>query len=90
MFLGLWMLTNLFRSPAECDALGKFFVNCDSKAHVLENFRCGFASQFEYKPPVAWGHVNNYPPLLDNVGRGKFRREMHKQIIAGKMIGGPG
>ena len=80
----------MFRSPVECEALEEFFVKSDSKDHILESFSRGFASQFEYKPPVAWGHVNNYPPLLDTKGRSKFREKMQKQVVAGKMIGGPG
>ena len=49
-----------------------------------------FKSQFEYPHPPPWGHVENYPPLLSVPGRQKLREAMKKQVLQGKMIGGPG
>ena len=74
----------------ECAALDQFFIQSDTKAHVLESFEKGFASTFEYKPPAPWGYVNNYPPLLTAEGRKRFRDAMQVQVRTGKMIGGPG
>ena len=56
----------------------------------MKCFRTGFRSEFEYKPPPPWGHVQNYPILLTTKGQSNFRNAMAKQVRAGKMIGGPG
>ena len=60
------------------------------KAHVLECFATGFVSHFEYQPPEEWGHVDNYEPLRDRVGQEALRKAMRKQVLLGRMIGGPG
>ena len=74
----------------ELAALDQFFIQSDTKAHVLESFEMGFASTFEYSPPVPWGHATNYPPLQTTERRKKFRDTMQVQVRAGKMIGSPG
>ena len=56
----------------------------------MECFAKGFVSHFEYAPPVPWGDVQNYMPLVAAVGRAKLREAMKIQILLGKMIGGPG
>ena len=56
----------------------------------MECFAKGFVSHFEYPPPKSWGHVKNYKPLTDTSGRAKLRETMKKQVLLGKMIGGPG
>ena len=82
--------TALFRSPRQLAALDQFFIEHSSKSHVLKSMQHGFKSHFEYAHPPPWGHVENYPPLLSVRGRQKLRETMRKQVLQGKMIGGPG
>ena len=86
----LWKWTPLFRSPAQLVALREFFVEHHSKERVLESLASGFLSKFEYRTPAPWGQVENYPPLLSDLGRNKLRSVMKEQVLGGKMIGGPG
>ena len=56
----------------------------------MKCFATGFISDFEYDPPDPWGHVDNYAPLADTEGEAVLRRGMMKEVVAGRMIGGPG
>ena len=67
-----------------------YLVEDELKAHVLDCFETGFVSHFEYPLPSAWGHVENYDPLKSEEGQEILRRAMRKQVVEGKMIGGPG
>ena len=60
------------------------------KNHVLECFETGFVSHFEYRCPEPWGHVANYEPLRAEEERRVLTEAMKKQVVLGKMIGGPG
>ena len=57
---------------------------------MLESLASGLLSKFEYRTPAPWGHVENYPPLLSELGRNQLRSVMKEQVLCGKMIGGPG
>ena len=82
--------TALFRSKDQIAALHRFFIEHSLKSQVLKSMQKGFKSRFEYPHPPPWGHVENYPPLLSVPGRQKLRETMRKQVLQGKMIGGPG
>ena len=86
----LWRFSELFRSPTEIRSLDSFYIADEMKAHVLECFKTGFVSHFEYPLPEPWGHVVNYEPLKSDTGKEILRRAMRKQVLQGKMIGGPG
>ena len=60
------------------------------KDHVMKCFATGFISHFEYDPPAPWGHVDNYTPLAGAEGEAVLRKAMRKEVVAGRMIGGPG
>ena len=51
MVSDLWKLTKLFRSPEEMAALKAYFVDDEMKDHVLECYKAGFVSHFEYPLP---------------------------------------
>ena len=53
-------------------------------------FATGFISHFEYTEPVPWGHVDNYDPLRGSYGSVLLRSRMRDEVLAGRMIGGPG
>ena len=86
----MWRLTPIFRSPNEIKALEKFLVNDNLKEHILKEFATGFVSHFEYPTPEPWGSVRNYPHLMTDIGKRKFRAAMRKQVLRGKMIRGTG
>ena len=67
-----------------------FLIKDDLTDHVLECFATGFVSHFEYALPPAWGHVHNYAPLTSVEVMKVLRCAMRKQVLLGKMIGGPG
>ena len=56
----------------------------------MKCFATGFISHFEYNPPEPWGHVDNYKPVTGPKGRAALRKAMRKEVLAGRMIGGPG
>ena len=56
----------------------------------MKCFADGFISHFEYDPPEPWGHVDNYKPLAGAEGEAALRKAMRKEVMAGRMIGGPG
>ena len=87
---GLWRETPLFRSPEQLSELRQFFIEHHTKDKVLQSLATGFRSRFEYRPPVPWGHVNNYQPLCTGEGIRFFREKMREQVLQGRMIGGPG
>ena len=60
------------------------------KEHILKCFKTGLISHFEYKEPAPWVHVKNYGPLTSAHGKKAMREAMKKQVLEGKMIGGPG
>ena len=49
----LWKYSALFRSPSEVQALNRYLVEDAMKTHVLECFKTGFVSHFEYPLPKA-------------------------------------
>ena len=57
---------------------------------MLESLATGFQSQFEYPHPPPWGHVVNYPPLQSLSGSGRLREVFKKEVLQGRMLGGPG
>ena len=65
-------------------------INDEMKNHVMKCFATGFISHFEYDPPEPWGHVDNYKPLAGTDGETTLRKGMMKEVLAGRMIGGPG
>ena len=60
------------------------------KKHVLKWFARGFVSHFEYPTPEPWGGVENYKPLCDSNGMAILRMRLREEVLAGRMIGGPG
>ena len=72
------------------EALSRYLVQDEMKEHVLKCFARGFVSHFEYHIPEPWGSVNNYTPLSDVKGMAILRKRMSLEVIAGRMIGGPG
>ena len=86
----LWKYNKLFRSPTEIARLRKYLVDHEMKEHVLKCFETGFVSHFEYPTPKPWGHVDNYDPLRSSSGKSALRAAMKKQVLQGKIIGGPG
>ena len=60
------------------------------REHVLECLKTGFVSHFDYPEPEPWGHVENYDPLRSLRGKATLTEAMKKQVLLGKMIGGPG
>ena len=80
----------MFRSPVMIRKLDEYLVECVTKRKVLRSFATGFESRFEYPPPKRWGHVVNYNPLREENGIKTLRSCMKKQVLAGKVIGGPG
>ena len=80
----------LFRSPTQLQQLDKFFVEHRSNESVLKSLATGFRSEFEYPHPPAWGHVHNYLPLQSFTGSHRLREVFRKQVLEGRMIGGPG
>ena len=87
---GLWRLSPLFRSPLQIAKLNEFLVPDALKSHVLECFATGFISHFEYPPPAPWGHVENYALVKDPEGVKALRKRMKKEVLGGRIIGGPG
>ena len=71
-------------------ALESYIIEDEMNSHVMECFKTGFVSHFEYPLPEPWGSVENYEPLRSRKGRVMLRRAMSKQVAEGKMIGGPG
>ena len=67
-----------------------YFIEDEMKEHVIECFKTGFISHFEYPPPEPKGHVDNYDPLRTPKDRAVLTEAMKKQVILRKMIGGPG
>ena len=59
------------------------------KSHVIECYKTGVVSHFEYPLPKPWGHVLNYEPLKSDNGKETLRRAMREQVLNRKMIGGP-
>ena len=80
----------MYRSPKELHDINAFLIADPIKDHVMAGFATGFVAHFEYPLPSPWGSVRNYPSLTCELGKLKFSEEMRKQVIAGKMIGGPG
>ena len=70
--------------------LEEFLVEHHTKENVLRSMSTGFRSEFEYRPPSPWGHVENYGPINTSIGSLKLRETMKDQVLQGKMIGGPG
>ena len=80
----------MFRSPVELAALKRYLLPDEMRDHVLSCFARGFISHFEYAAPEPWGHVDNYDPLRDGRGSELLRSRMKEEVLAGRMIGGPG
>ena len=80
----------MFRNPRQLDQLSQYLIEDEMKDHVMKCFANGFISHFEYDPPEPWGHVDNYTPLAGAEGEAVLRKAMRKEVVAGRMIGGPG
>ena len=80
----------MFRGPKELASLDRYLIEDEMKDHVMKCFQTGFISHFEYDPPAPWGHVDNYSPLSGSEGRAVLREGMKKEVLGGRMIGGPG
>ena len=80
----------MFRSPVELAALKRYLLPDEMRDHVLSCFARGFIRHFEYAAPEPWGHVDNYDPLRDSRGSELLRSRMKEEVLAGRMIGGPG
>ena len=86
----LWRLSPLFRSPNQLTRLERYLIKDVMKDHVMKCFATGFISHFEYDAPDPWGHVENYKPVAGPKGEEVLRNKMKKEVLGGRMIGGPG